>query len=636
MLQNIRDKATGWIAYLIIIGISIPFALWGIDQYFTASPTVVAEVNGQKISQTSFYNVYQERYKNIKESISKNKEESDLQEKIIKRTVLDDLIDTLIVDKFTTENNFKVTEQALIKDIQKNDIFKEDGKFRYERYENILKRQGIKTSEYERIRKNELKSLQFFNSIVLTSLISKTQLEYLKNLKYQKRSFKTFSLSYKDFTKKREKISEKDKKEFYEKRKEFFQHPQKINIEYLIFNEDTIKSKVSITEDELKRYYHDNILIYTTPTSRKLSQIFIKEDSGDFESEESNGISKKLDLANSIKKRIDNGENFGLLASKYSDDKLSKDKKGNIGWIRKRDLDEKLGSLIFSLDINEVSDVIETDNGYYIFKALNEKKKVIKSFSSVKKEIYKKYSNEKNQNNFDSTIEEIANLSFESPDTLLPIANLLGISTRSTGLKTISFLKKKNLFLKDINVSNAVFSKPIYEDNLNSDILPIKNGNFLIFRIREKSKITYKNLKEVQQEIEGLIRIENSMMSMTKSLDDIKTKIKSGSGFDDMAVSYGKRVKFYKNIGRDNSEINSRLSETVFSLSEKTPIAAVESSTGIYDIVYLTDIIDGDSDLSEESLNVMLSNELSNKELYAIIQHLRKESDIEIFLENLE
>ena len=171
MLQNIRDKATGWIAYLIIIGISIPFALWGIDQYFTASPTVVAEVNGQKISQTSFYNVYQERYKNIKESISKNKEESDLQEKIIKRTVLDDLIDTLIVNKFTTENNFKVTEQALIKDIQKNDIFKEDGKFLYERYENILKRQGIKTSENERIRKNELKSLQFFNSIVLTSLI---------------------------------------------------------------------------------------------------------------------------------------------------------------------------------------------------------------------------------------------------------------------------------------------------------------------------------------------------------------------------------------------------------------------------------------------------------------------------------
>ncbi len=458
----------------------------------------------------------------------------------------------------------------------------------------------------------------------------------MKNLKYQKRNFKTFSLSYKDFTKGREKILEADKKKFYENRKEFFQHPQKINIEYLIFNEDTIKSKISITEDELESYYNDNISNYTTPTSRKLRQIFLKKDSDSFESNEANHTSKKLDLANDIKKRIDNGENFGLLASKYSDDKLSKDKNGDIGWIRKKDLDEKLGSLIFSLNINEVSDVIETDNGYYIFKASKERKMVVKSYRTVREEIYTKYSNEKNKNNFDSTIEEIANLSFESPNTLSPIANLLGVSIKSTGLKTIPLLKKKNLFLKDINVSNAVFSKPIYEDNLNSDILPIKNGNFLIFRIKEKSNITYKKLKEVEKEVEDLIRIEESMMSMTKSLDDIKIKLKSGSGFDDMASSYGKRVKFYKNIERENSEINSRLNETLFSLSEKNPIAAVESSTGIYDIIYLTDIIDGDSDLSEESLNVMLSNELSNKELYAIIQHLRKDSDIEIFPENLE
>ena len=49
MLQNIRDRATGWIAYVIVIGISIPFALWGIDQYFTGGNIIVAEVNDTKI-----------------------------------------------------------------------------------------------------------------------------------------------------------------------------------------------------------------------------------------------------------------------------------------------------------------------------------------------------------------------------------------------------------------------------------------------------------------------------------------------------------------------------------------------------------------------------------------------------------
>ena len=59
MLQNIRDRASGWIAYVIVIGISIPFALWGIDQYFTGGNVIVAQVNDTKISSERLNNEYQ-------------------------------------------------------------------------------------------------------------------------------------------------------------------------------------------------------------------------------------------------------------------------------------------------------------------------------------------------------------------------------------------------------------------------------------------------------------------------------------------------------------------------------------------------------------------------------------------------
>ena len=36
MLLAIRDKAHGWIAWVIVILISIPFALWGIQEYLGA------------------------------------------------------------------------------------------------------------------------------------------------------------------------------------------------------------------------------------------------------------------------------------------------------------------------------------------------------------------------------------------------------------------------------------------------------------------------------------------------------------------------------------------------------------------------------------------------------------------------
>ena len=34
MLTAIRYRVSGWIAYFIVLLISIPFALWGVDQYF--------------------------------------------------------------------------------------------------------------------------------------------------------------------------------------------------------------------------------------------------------------------------------------------------------------------------------------------------------------------------------------------------------------------------------------------------------------------------------------------------------------------------------------------------------------------------------------------------------------------------
>mgnify|MGYP003315676986 FL=1 len=129
MLQNIRDRATGWIAYVIVIGISIPFALWGIDQYFTGGNIIVAEVNDTKISAERLNGEYQDRLREMQSIISKDEDEAELQKKIIKRTVLDELIDSVIVREFVNENKFQISEKSLIKDIRNNKIFHSNNKF---------------------------------------------------------------------------------------------------------------------------------------------------------------------------------------------------------------------------------------------------------------------------------------------------------------------------------------------------------------------------------------------------------------------------------------------------------------------------------------------------------------------------
>ncbi len=76
---------------------------------------------------------------------------------------------------------------------------------------------------------------------------------------------------------------------------------------------------------------------------------------------------------NYVSERMQGKADFASMAHKYSDDKRTKDKGGDLGWIDKEEstLNSKVESEIFDptkLDAGEVSDPISTPEGYYILK----------------------------------------------------------------------------------------------------------------------------------------------------------------------------------------------------------------------------------------------------------------------------
>ena len=57
--------------------------------------------------------IYQDRLQEMNNIISKDQEEADLQKKIIKRTVLDELVDSVLVKDFVNRNHFQISENNL-------------------------------------------------------------------------------------------------------------------------------------------------------------------------------------------------------------------------------------------------------------------------------------------------------------------------------------------------------------------------------------------------------------------------------------------------------------------------------------------------------------------------------------------
>ena len=62
MLQSIRENIKGVGAWVIILLLCVPFAFWGIRQYFdTNASTAAATVNGEEISDYALEQAYQQR-----------------------------------------------------------------------------------------------------------------------------------------------------------------------------------------------------------------------------------------------------------------------------------------------------------------------------------------------------------------------------------------------------------------------------------------------------------------------------------------------------------------------------------------------------------------------------------------------
>lgn len=114
------------------------------------------------------------------------------------------------------------------------------------------------------------------------------------------------------------------------------------------------------SQEEIENYYDENSKSFERI---KASQIFIRATP--------NGETKSDDArakAYLISKRAKAGENFENLVKKFSDDTRSKNKGGDIGYLSRGGFPQGIEDEVFNLKEGEISDPIETPNGFHIIK----------------------------------------------------------------------------------------------------------------------------------------------------------------------------------------------------------------------------------------------------------------------------
>jgi peptidyl-prolyl cis-trans isomerase C len=157
--------------------------------------------------------------------------------------------------------------------------------------------------------------------------------------------------------------------------------------------EKEIAPKATVTDEEAKKFYTDNLDKYfTKPEQVKASHILIGVDAKATDEEKK----KAREKAEGILKEVKAGKDFAELA-KTSSTCPSKDQGGDLGYFGKGQMVKPFEDAAFALKQGETSGVVETQFGYHIIKLTEKKSAENTSFDEAKQKITEYLQNQKIQ-----------------------------------------------------------------------------------------------------------------------------------------------------------------------------------------------------------------------------------------------
>ena len=152
----------------------------------------------------------------------------------------------------------------------------------------------------------------------------------------------------------------------------------------------TLRSS-DISDEELRAYFDEHREDFVVPEKVQIRRILIKT-GGDLSDEDARKKAEEIRA-----KVVANPDSFKELAMKESQDPFAR-RGGDVGFVSKKGkpgLDAKVVEEAFKLEVNEISEVFKTDEGYNIIQVVNKRDRVERSFEQMKGAVLRRVKTEK-------------------------------------------------------------------------------------------------------------------------------------------------------------------------------------------------------------------------------------------------
>lgn len=636
MLMDIREKIRGWLAYVIVGLISIPFALWGVGEYLGGGKEKpVAEVDGEKITAGELDRAFSEQRQQLIARSERQITAEMIERMGLKRQVLDQMINERLLLRFIREQGYVVPDGLVAATIRGIPAFQRDGEFDREAYERRLARQGMTIEQFENDVRRDLLFNTLDNALVGSAFVTDPEVRGLVALRDQRREIGLVRLDRDAVAAGIAEPDEATLEAYYDAHADAFQRPEQVRLAYVEITPEKLAATQEVSDAALQAAYDDYRKRMADREVRRARHILIQLPS-DADAATVDAARERLEAA---REAIVSGEaSFEEKAAELSDDATTREKGGDLGRVGEGEIAESFDRAVAELGEGEISQPVRTRFGWHLIQVYEVDQADVPPLDQVRDELIGKLKQDAAESAYYDAAERLATISYEQPDSLVPAAEAVGLEIESSdwiGRESGGGIGEYRA------VREAAFDEAVLEEGFNSQLIELGDSHAVVLRVEEHRDAQPMPFETVRDEVLAGWRDERIETAMTELAEAIESDLAAGqdpaervAGVE--AASWSAPAWY----GRDDAgaAMPRDALAAAFALAPPAGDAPATTTTELADgdraVLLLTGLRPGDpAELDAEARNrlaAQLETNQANRLIDAFLRSLRAEAKVEI------
>lgn len=638
MLQKLRDKTTGWIAALIVIMLAIPFAFFGIENYF--SPNVaayVAKVGEAEIAPEEFRGRFEEYRRQMRQMLGDRFDGAYFEQPEVKRQLLDSMIEEQLLLQAGERLGVIVPPSQLQKAISSETAFQRDGAFDVTLYRMMLQGANMTPRQFEERVRRDLQVRALPGMLGKSAFVTDAYLHDYVRLRDQRRDLAFVQVD----APAADEIaapSEAELEAFYQDNASRYLTEEQVAIEYLELDGASIEVPTVADESSLRQRYEEQGFRFMEPEQRLLSHILVTVDP-DADADTQRQARERIEAI--AARATADGADFAAIARESSEDLGSRGDGGDLGWIEKGMTDEAFEAAAFALQPGQIGEPVLSSDGWHLIQLREVRAEVVKPFDEVRAELEREYLESERERRFSELAGRLVDLVYKDPSTLATAAAELNLQIQRAGPFSRS---NATGIAANPDVQRQAFSEILIGEGTVSDPIEVGPNRVVVIRVAEHQAARPIPLAEVRERVETDLLTQRRAEAAKARAEALLARLSGGESLTAIAAELEVEPTELADAGRFGAAADPALVRRAFELphpAEGKPSVGLASLAGDrYALVEVRAVRDGDpaatNPAERDAMRQQLAQALSQQELRGLLDSLRQQAQVRVVEERVQ